>query len=86
MLNFLEYEFAAADDCAPSTKLNVTFEKDETYDSTCENTKYTITPFQDYPDCNNRTDVGPFDLTFQNPLPGASREVTVQTKHKVRHG
>ena len=78
VLNFLEYEFAAADDCAPSTKLNVTFDKDETASSTCENTKYTITPFQDYPDCNNLTDVGPFDLTFQNPLPGASREVTVQ--------
>ena len=78
VLNFLEYEFAAADDCAPSTKLSVELDKDTTADSTCENTKYTITPFQDYPECNNRTDVGPFDLTFTNPLPGASREVTVQ--------
>jgi len=83
VLNFLEYEFAAADDCAPSTKLTVEFDKDTTASSTCENTKYTITPFQDYPDCNglddsNKTKIGPFNLTFQNPLNGTAREVTVQ--------
>ena len=50
-----------------------------TYSSgTCQDTKYTVTPFQDYPDCNNVTDVGPFNLTFVNPLNGTSRDVTVQ--------
>ena len=73
--NFLSYQFPAADDCAPTAKLgvNITYE-----DGSCGDTVYTITPFQDYPSCNNQTDVGPFNLTFVNPLPGASREVTVQ--------
>ena len=44
----------------------------------CQDTKYTVTPFQDYPDCNDVEDVGPFNLTFVNPLNGTSRDVTVQ--------
>jgi len=79
VLNFLEYEFPAADDCAPSSKLNVTIDYER---GQCQNTVYTLTPFQDYPECNgldgSNTTIGPFNLTFTNPLPGASREVTVQ--------
>jgi len=75
LLNFLEYEFPAADDCAPSTKLSVTIEYDR---GLCQNTVYKLEPFQDYPECNDRTDIGPFNLTFQNPLNGTAREVTVQ--------
>ena len=75
VLNFLEYEFPAADDCAPSTKLSVTIDYER---GECQNTVYKLEPFQDYPECNDRTDVGPFNLTFQNPLNGTAREVTVQ--------
>ena len=75
VLNFLEYQFPAADDCAPTTKLNVKIDYER---GECRDTVYRLQPFQDYPDCNNLADVGPFDLTFQNPLPGAAKNVTVQ--------
>jgi len=77
VLNFLEYEFPAADDCAPSTKLNVTIDYER---GECQNTVYKLEPFQDYPECDNRPDVvsGIFTIPFQNPLSGASKEVTVQ--------
>ena len=75
VLNFLQFQFPAADDCAPSTKLgvNITYER-----GSCHDTVYTLTPFQDYPECNDRDPVGPFNIEFVNPLPGASREVTMQ--------
>ena len=79
--NFLKYQFAAADDCAPTSKLSVALEVE--VGATCDSTTYTITPFQNYPECNNLNDpditkIGPFGLTFQNPLPGAAKNVTVQ--------
>ena len=50
LLNFLQFQFPAADDCAPSTKLgvNITYER-----GSCHDTVYTLTPFQDYPECND---------------------------------
>ena len=75
LLNFLEYEFPAADDCAGSTKLGVNILY--SYGS-CQDTKYELTPFQNYSDCNDIEDVGPFNLSFVNPLSGLSREVTIQ--------
>ena len=77
VFNFLEYEFPAADDCAPSTKLSVTIDYER---GECQNTVYRLEPFQDYPECNDLDDakIGPFNLTFQNPLNGTAREVTVQ--------
>ena len=49
----------------------------------CRDTVYRLEPFQDYPECNNLNDtdftkIGPFNLTFQNPLPGTAKIVTVQ--------
>jgi hypothetical protein len=77
LLNFLEYEFPAADDCAGSNKLSVNISY---VGGSCQDTKYSLTPLQDYPDCNDYIYGGPefFSLTFENPLPGLSREVTVQ--------
>ena len=72
VLNFLEYQFPAADDCAPTTNLDVTIEKTE--GTSCDNTEYTITPSQNYPDA----DPSNSNLGFENPLPGASRTVTLQ--------
>lgn len=78
VLNFLGYQFPAADDCAPTTNLDVTIEKTE--GTSCDNTEYTITPSQDYPECNNRTDVvrGIFKIPFENPLIGTTKTVTLQ--------
>ena len=76
VLNFLGYQFPAADDCAPTTKLEVTIEK--TGGTSCDNTEYTITPSQNYPECNDQPEVGPFDLPFTNPLFGNTKTVTLQ--------
>jgi len=47
----------------------------------CQNTQYTITPYQNYSECvgydyGSRSPLK--DVPFVNPLNGASREVTVQ--------
>ena len=75
--NFLGYHFPAADDCAPTKKLSVKIEHDH---GSCHNTTYTLEPIQNYSECNDRDDVkvGIFTIPFQNPLPGASKTVTVQ--------
>ena len=48
-------------------------------DTSCQNTKYTLTPFQDIPGC---VDYNYGDnavvTTFENPLNGTSKVVTVQ--------
>jgi len=76
--NFLGYQFPAADDCAPTTKLDVEIEHNP--GSSCHDTTYTLTPFQDYSECNDRDDVevGIFTIPFQNPLCGAFKTVTLQ--------
>lgn len=76
-MNFLEYQFPAADDCAPTTKLDVTIEK--TDGTSCDNTEYTITPSQNYPECDSLTiGAGPFNISFVNPLYGNTKTVTLQ--------
>lgn len=78
VLNFLEYQFPAADDCAPTTKLDVAIEK--TDGTSCDSTEYTITPSQNYPECDGLDDaeIGPFNLPFTNPLFGTTKTVTLQ--------
>lgn len=51
---------------------------EKTDGTSCDNTEYTITPSQNYPECNGRTDVGPFNLPFTNPLFGNTKIVTLQ--------
>mmetsp|Transcript_2549 Transcript_2549/g.3954 ORF Transcript_2549/g.3954 Transcript_2549/m.3954 type:complete len:1065 (-) Transcript_2549:183-3377(-) len=73
--NFLDYQFPASDDCASTNRLNVTIEYER---GTCRETVYKLTPVQDIPACNDREPVGVFDIAYDNPLYGASKEVTVQ--------
>ena len=67
-----------SDDCAPSSKLDVDIVKTG---GICQNTEYTITPFQNYSECVGY-DYGPSsplkDVPFENPLNGTPKVVTVQ--------
>ena len=49
MFNFLGYQFPAVDDCAPTSNLDMKIDAR----GSCGNTVYTLTPFQNYPDCND---------------------------------
>lgn len=79
-VNFLKYQFPAADDCAATKRLEVEIEQTG---GSCGETVYTITPWQNIPACNDRpptiysragTDT---EIPFINPLSGASRTVTI---------
>ncbi|MDB4430379.1 hypothetical protein N9140_00310 [bacterium] len=53
---------------------------EKTVGTTCSNTEYTITPFQDIPECEGY-DYGPgstLNTPFENPLNGDPKTVTVQ--------
>lgn len=73
--NFLEFNFALADDCSPSKNLELVIEKNPS--SNCHNTMYTLTPVQNITSCEGRAPVGIGDLeiVFENPLRGNEREV-----------
>ncbi|KAL9191170.1 hypothetical protein ACHAXT_000876, partial [Thalassiosira profunda] len=72
--NFLGYQFAPVDDCSPTNKLNITIEHTE---GTCRDSTWTITPWQNLPECDDREPVGAYNIPFENPLIGRFREVTV---------
>lgn len=73
--NFLEFNFALADDCSPSKNLELVIEKIPS--SNCNNTMYTLTPFQNITSCEGRAPVviGDIKIEFENPLRGNEREV-----------
>lgn len=73
--NFIEYEFPPTDDCSATNKLSIEIEHQE--GTFCRESKWTITPWQDIPACNDRGEVGAFNIPFVNPLPGIAREVAV---------
>ena len=73
--NFMAYQFYAFDDCQSSQaiKVNIDYKR-----GLCSETVYTVTPQQTVPGCNGINPVGPFNITYDNPLFGSPREVTVQ--------
>eukprot|EP00581_Thalassiosira_minuscula_P005786 CAMPEP_0183744146 /NCGR_PEP_ID=MMETSP0737-20130205/65580_1 /TAXON_ID=385413 /ORGANISM="Thalassiosira miniscula, Strain CCMP1093" /LENGTH=2327 /DNA_ID=CAMNT_0025979781 /DNA_START=237 /DNA_END=7220 /DNA_ORIENTATION=- len=73
--NFLDYQFPPSDDCQSLSRLSVKIEKTN---GECHNTEYTLTPIQDISECNHGTVSGPFDIIYENPLPGPSKVVTLQ--------
>lgn len=79
LMNFLNYQFPASDDCqiSPSKlKVDISYE-----DGDCHNTKYKVTPYQNISECDNYDpgDCSPLNgTTFENPLYGLSKDVTVQ--------
>lgn len=58
----------------------MTFDKDTTASSTCENTEYTITPYQNYTECVSSAADKEFnsEYPFDPLLEGDPRVVTVQ--------
>eukprot|EP00957_Ditylum_brightwellii_P148868 11333262-Ditylum_brightwellii.AAC.1 len=73
--NFLDYHFPASDDCSSTNMLGVTIKHKR---GTCRDTVYTLTPVQDIPACNDHGPVGRFNIAYENPLYGDSKEVTVE--------
>ncbi|KAL3786294.1 hypothetical protein ACHAW5_001907 [Stephanodiscus triporus] len=75
--NFLGYQFGAVvDDCQPSENLELIINNRT---GSCRETRYTVTPVQNIAACNGRNSSGPpTNIPFVNPLPGASKFVTVQ--------
>ncbi len=75
--NFLGYQFGAVfDDCQPSENLELIIDRSG---GSCRETQYTLTPLQNINACNDRNSSGPpSNISFQNPLSGVSKNVTVQ--------
>ena len=73
--NFLGYQFPATDDCTSTNKLKVKIEYEH---GSCQDTVYTLTPMQNISACGDREPVGAFDIAYENPLHGTSKEVTIQ--------
>lgn len=74
--NFLEFQVPPTDDCASTERLNVEIEYER---GSCRDTVYKLTPAQDISECNGREPVvvGNWTIPYENPLRGASREVSV---------
>lgn len=76
LLNFLHYQLPATDDCTISpSELSVDISHTG---GSCYDTVYTITPVQDLPQCEGYNPGPPLNETFENPLLGTQRQVTVR--------
>ena len=77
LFNFLDYQFPASDDYQSPSKLSVNI----SYASgQCENTMYTLTPYQNISDCDGYDpgDCSPLSgVIFENPLYGIPKNVTI---------
>lgn len=86
-INFIEFQMKVSDDCAPPKNLGM---KIELTKGTCSETVFTVTPWQNYPDCVDTTSVSAVSavesdkhakIPFANPRyssPARQKEIVVQ--------